>query len=232
MSILKQYIDMNTHEINSLLSAKYPQIKIEELDEESINDIVASLITEELATNPNGSLSNKLNESYNQDEQEEQEEDENDIIVQNKRMAFENIPEVMIPATHIMLDGNINNVPLKILIDTGATTNLTWKNVINNVGLDYLVDKKTTYKISGIESSNTTYGKIWYTEINLNLFDKETAQIGVDLDVANSDAENKSRDIILGMGFLKSYGANIDLKNNILTLNDKIKIKFSTEHKF
>ena len=140
---------------------------------------------------------------------------------------------MLLPTNLIYLNGKINGVPIKILFDTGASSNCIFKSKIIEAGLDDVVDKHDKAKIQGINSNKETYGKIWYTEIELYLnFEKKenlTAIIGLNLMVIDDEKSDKNLntfDIILGLNFMKSYRTNIDFMTNTITLNNTIKIKF------
>lgn len=163
------------------------------------------------------------------------------IINSNIELADKYIPEMLLPTNLIYLNGNINNIPIKILVDTGATTNCIFKSKIIEAGLDDLVDKYCKSNIQGINSNDETYGKIWCTEIELenkSLNNEKICEIiRLNLQIINDDNYNenynknynenyKKFDVILGLNFLKSYRANIDFATSTITLNNAIKIKF------
>ena len=62
---------------------------------------------------------------------------------------------------------------------------------------------------------------------NNKLFDiKKIEQIEKDYTDKKEEQKKNNLEIILGINFLKSYGANIDFSTRTLTLNNSIKIKF------
>jgi len=62
---------------------------------------------------------------------------------------------------------------------------------------------------------------------NEKLFDlKKIEQLENDFNNKKEEYKKNSLEIILGINFLKSYGANIDFSTRTLTLNNSIKIKF------
>jgi hypothetical protein len=193
-------------ELIQLFDAHYPGLKIEQLDNELVNDIIQNFISN-MAPNPNYELADK------------------------------HIPEMLLPVNLIYLNGKINNIPIKILFDTGATANCIYKSKIFEAGLDYLVDKQCKTNIQGIQSNQESYGSIWYTEIELELKtktktnnqDNNYAMIGLNLQIVNDDNIDKNTrtfDLILGIAFMKSYRVNIDFMTNTITLNNSIKINF------
>jgi hypothetical protein len=205
--------------------------------------------------NQNSDLLNLLNLNINQilnsDEQLQQRLHQ-DLIEENYNEANKNIVEMLLPTNLIYLKGKINNVPVKIIFDSGATVNCINKSKILEAGLDYLVDKSYKINMAGIQSNKKSYGMIWYTDIEFDLnykemgivpatvglnlividdenIDKSVKDENIDKSVKDDDIENKNNvgfDIILGLTFMKSYKTNIDFSTNTITLNNSIKIKF------
>jgi hypothetical protein len=158
--------------------------------------------------------------------------EEDHILEENYKLGYENIPEMYLPSDLIFLNGKINNIPVKILFDTGAGINTIKKSVVEKAGLDYLIDKKSQVNIVGVNSVKKSYGEIWYTEMELQLNKLNTqssyATIGVTFSVIsgdNSDSDSNI-DIILGIKFMKSYGTVIDFSSRTITINKTIKINF------
>lgn len=155
--------------------------------------------------------------------------EEEKIIEENYKIGYENIPEMLLPANLIFLKGKINNIPIKILFDTGASINTIKKSLVEKAGLSYLIDTKNNVNIIGVNSTKKSYGQIWYLdmELQLNNSNDQTshATVGVCLTVVESD--DSEIDVILGIKFMKSYGAFIDFSTNTITINKSIKIKFN-----
>ena len=200
-------------QIIELFNTQYPDLKFEHIDDDLAVEILESILVTPIN---NICINNTEN-----------------IIDKNYDLADENIPEMLMPSNLIILNGKINNCPIKILVDTGATTNCIYKSKILEAKLDEIVDKEITSVMSGIHGDEKTYGKIWYTEIELELNhqdkNKSTVMIGLNLAVVNDEniKTKASFDIILGLSFLKSYKANLDFFSNTITLNRDIKIKFN-----
>jgi len=217
----------------------YPGLELNKLDNDIINDIIQSIVSDNNGFNLDNNLIlddplHNINEN-------------NELIYENFKLADELIPEMLLETNSIYLDGKINNIPVKILFDTGATTNCIYKSKIIECGLDYLIDTKSSYDIIGVNSTQKSYGTIWYVDLDLKLnnnlpFAFTYTSVGVNLVVLedlpinncklNSDQElkiepNKQIDIILGIGFMKAHRANIDFHSMTITLNSNIKINFA-----
>jgi hypothetical protein len=217
-NILKQH-----PHIIQLFNSHYPDLQFELLDEDLMKDVIESIMGETFNNTIKKSINNTsipINTLEN-------------IIEQNYDLADKYIPEMLLPTNLIYLNGKINNIPIKILFDTGATSNCIFKSKIIEAGLDYLVDVRNKTIIQGINSNKETYGKIWYTELELELKssnkEKNYAMIGLNLQIVNDDNSDKkinNFDVILGLNFMKSYRTNIDFSTNTITLNNTIKINF------
>ena len=199
---------MNTQNILT----EYPELNFQNLPDDILNDILSSF-----KSNNNDNITSS------------------DIIInENYEMAIMNIPEMLPPNNMIHIYGKINKVPLKILVDTGASMNYIFKSKIIKAGLDNLVDKEKAMDIYGIHGNKKSYGDIWYTEIEMeiNKNDNNNPLIGLNfcvLDDENTDIneDTNSFDAIFGLSFMKSYKTNIDFGTNTITLNNSVKINFN-----
>lgn len=201
------------NELISIFNKYYPDLKFDQLDENLAKEIVESF----MGTSINNFL---INDSTT-----------NCDIEKTYKLAEENIPEMFFPTKLIILNGKINNIPIKILIDTGANISCIYKSKIIEAGLDNIVDKKAKSLVTGIQSNKETYGKIWYSEIELEIMtpekNKSYALLGLNLTIVDDEnIKNSPFDLILGLNFMKSYKMNIDFLTSIITLNGNIKIKF------
>lgn len=170
------------------------------------------------------------------------------IIKQNILMANEIIPEMLIPSNLIYLKGKLNGNPLKIMVDTGASSNVIFKSVIDKCDINYLVDDSTSFLIQSAHEIKPTVGTLWYLELEFELEKNKSISVPITAtiidDIGNiqtksiekqnnnlinsefNNCESHEFDIILGMSFLKSYKANIDFNSMTITLNNNIIIKF------
>jgi hypothetical protein len=134
-------------------------------------------------------------------------------------MAMTNIPEMSIPANMLILNGYINEKPIKILLDTGAAVSIIFTHAVNRLDLSELVDSRVTSELVGI-GKETTIGKLWYIELQLDNY-----HFPISLTVSKNQI--KEFDMILGLNFLQSYNAQIDFGNKKIRLNDKYDINFN-----
>jgi hypothetical protein len=230
--IIANEISNGEHNINNMINQNpdiiqlfniyYPELKFEQMCNELKKDIIYQFIDNTLYNFNNPNNPNNSNNSNNEQE---------NMINKNMELAEKYIPEMLLPQQLIYLNGKINNIQIKILVDTGATINCIFKSKIIEAGLDNIVDKYSKSNIQGINSNNEmTYGKLWYTEIELESKsqnnDKIYEIIRLNLQIMDENENSKKFDVILGLNFMKSYKANIDFSTNTITFNNTIKINF------
>jgi hypothetical protein len=160
------------------------------------------------------------------------------IINQNFDLANKNISQMLIPTNLILCDGKINNVQIKILFDTGSTSNFILKTKIQESNLDNLIDETNIIDIQGIYKNininkQTSCGNLWCIEIEFVLnakndnnekfivkdLNNDNRKINTNFIVIDDAYSNMvDFDVILGLDFIKFYKVNIDFAFNIITL--------------
>lgn len=142
-----------------------------------------------------------------------------ELIKISYEMAIDNIPELLVPSSKIILNGHINDCSVRILVDTGAANSVIFANTVDHIELERLIDKKQDIEINGFGTSKAL-GILWYIELELN----ETL---FPLSLIVTDNINIDIDMILGINFLQAYNAQIDFKNRKLKLNEMFEMSFN-----
>ena len=93
----------------------------------------------------------------------------NEFVKQNIMMADDIIPEMSLSSNLIYLKGKLNGIPIKIMVDTGASSCVIFKSVVEKCGLDYLVDSSTSIMIQGAHGMKPTLGTLWYFEVEIDI---------------------------------------------------------------
>ena len=135
------------------------------------------------------------------------------ILIQSSfDTAISEIPQMIIPKNLIHINGKINNIPIKILIDTGATTSIIFRHSINRLNINYLIDTEEQTNLNGI-GQEISIGRLWYIKLDINNYLYPVSLIV---------SQNKilDYDIILGINFLQTYDSIINFKTNQLILNN------------
>jgi hypothetical protein len=153
----------------------------------------------------------------------------NEIILKNYTKADKYIKSMLKPQELIILNGKINNIPMKILVNTGSTYNFIYKNKLLGSKLEKLIDTN----VKNQDITKKVDGSIWFYNIEIELkknkdyYEYITLQINL---IVLSDNNTKTKDIefdmILGMSFMKYYNVIINFNNKTLQINDDIKINF------
>lgn len=197
----------------SIFNKIYPELKFEQMDETLAKEIVESFLGMDI----NNFLMDNTNNINNE-------------IQKTFDLAHEHIHEMLFPTQLITLNGKIKDIPIKILIDTGANSNCIYKTKLIQAGLENIIDKNDKSIVTGIQSNKETFGKIWYTDIELEIItaekNKSYAMLGINLIVIDDENKETPFDLILGLNFMKSYKMNIDFLTNTITLNGNVKLKF------
>ena len=127
-------------------------------------------------------------------------------ISDNYLKAYEEIPQVFIPAKMIHITGKINNHKIKFLVDTGAQVSLLPLNFVTACGLQDLIDNKYHGELKGV-GTDKIVGKLHYVEI--------TFPIGV-FPGSFTVCKNNSIEAILGIDMMQALGITIDFKKRSL----------------
>ena len=153
----------------------------------------------------------------------------NEIILKNYTKADKYIKSMLKPQELIILNGKINNIPMKILVNTGSTYNFIYKNKLLGSKLEKLIDTN----VKNQDITKKVDGSIWFYNIEIELKKNkdyyEYITLPINL-IVLSDNNTKTKDIefdmILGMSFMKYYNVIINFNNKTLQINDDIKINF------
>ena len=133
------------------------------------------------------------------------------ILIQSSFDTVVNkMPEVILPQKLLYINGKVNNRLLKIIIDTGTTTSIIFKETVDKLNLNYLIDTEEQSLLNGI-GNELSIGRIWYIEVDLN---KKIYPMS--LIVSNNKISDF--DMIIGINFLKTYKTQIDFNTNTLNL--------------
>ncbi len=146
------------------------------------------------------------------------------IIEENYIVATKLIPDMIESGDMIIVKGQINQIPLNILFDSGCQTSTTFMSTINKIGLEHLIDKKSRTYCNGINGVTKTCGMIWCTQLELNTNNETNNFISVPiklsvLDNSNNSSEN-SVDLLIGTDFMKASNVIINFSKKIITLNE------------
>jgi hypothetical protein len=200
----------------------YPDIDINNVDKELLDNILINIINDDtdkidkIKTDMFNKINNTLSNSIIEKNigKDKQNTTCKKLIKQNILMADEIIPEMSVPTDLIYLKGKLNGYPLKIMVDTGATSCVIFKSVIDKCGIEYLVDTSTSVLVQCAHGMKPTIGTLWYVEIELGIGEKNYISIPITAEIID-DSE--------------TIQANKIIEEHLLKINDLVKINDSVK---
>lgn len=194
--------------INNKLKCLYPDIDSNNTDNDLLENIILNIISDDsrnvkkikndMMTNIQN-LSNNNHESTNiitNNVTKDVNNFDKEIIKQNILMADEIIPEMSIPSNLINLKGRLNGTNTKIMIDTGASSCVIFKSIVDKCNLNYLVDTNTSVMVQGAHGMKPTLGTIWFIEIELEIGQNNYINIPVSMEVIDDSETINANNII------------------------------------
>lgn len=137
------------------------------------------------------------------------------LVDKNMELAYELIPEALIPVDMLYIPCSINGKVIKAFIDTGAQITIISKKCAEYCGIDNLIDYRIAGKAVGVGEKNIL-GKIWCVDIMIGHYALPSCFTVLD---------NPSLDFIFGLDMLRKHKCGIDFTNNCMAIGD-CKIQF------
>jgi hypothetical protein len=227
--------DIGQDILNSYLKEKfnllYPDIDINSIDKELLDNMLINIVNDDtdkidkIKTDMFNKINNTVSNSNSNFNEKNIGKDKHNIktyqnatckelIKQNILMSDEIIPEMSVPTDLIYLKGKLNGYPLKIMVDTGASSCVIFKSVIDKCGIEYLIDTSTSVLVQGAHGMKPTIGTLWYVEIELGVGEKNYISIPITAEIID-DSE--------------TIRANKIIEEHLLKINDLVKINDSVK---
>ena len=148
------------------------------------------------------------------------------LISLNRIKADNEIPELFVPGELIIISGKLLEIPVKILLDTGASNCCILKSTITRCGLELeeLVDNNTIISIQSLNNLSS-FGKIWYTELFIQDNKKDLIKFPITFEII--DNISSEFDLILGSNFLRTYNVNINYNKCLVTISNSDNMIFN-----
>lgn len=136
---------------------------------------------------------------------------ENEEIDRNFRLALEEMPEAFTTVTMLFANIEVNGIPVKAFIDSGAQTTIMSPECAKRCNLSHLIDKRHRGMAYGVGQA-TILGRIHMAPIKIG-----SSFFACSMTVI----EGTNMEFLLGLDMLKHHQATLDLKNNMLIMGEE-----------
>lgn len=144
---------------------------------------------------------------------------ENEEIDRNFQLAMEEMPEAFATVTMLFANIEVNGVPVKAFIDSGAQTTIMSPECAEKCHLSHLIDKRHRGMAYGVGQA-TILGRIHMAPIKIG-----SSYFACSMTVI----EGTNMEFLLGLDMLKHHQTIIDLKHNKLIMGEE-ELPFLTEN--
>lgn len=139
-----------------------------------------------------------------------------DLVEENFKKAYNEIPHTFIRTEAIFLKGHINGQEINFLLDTGAEMSVIPANIIQACGLESILDTQYSGVMKGVGEAKTL-GRLHYVEVVL--------ECGV-YPCSFSVCSNNDLPAILGIDMMYNLGISIDFKKKQIHFNNGCSVEF------
>eukprot|EP00245_Coleochaete_scutata_P007428 TRINITY_DN22839_c0_g1_i1.p1 TRINITY_DN22839_c0_g1~~TRINITY_DN22839_c0_g1_i1.p1 ORF type:complete len:420 (-),score=96.04 TRINITY_DN22839_c0_g1_i1:511-1770(-) len=141
-------------------------------------------------------------------------------IDENWQQAIEYNPEAFARVVMLYVDSEVNGVPLKAFVDSGAQMTIMSKKCAERTGLLRLIDKRYTGMARGVGSS-AIIGKVHLAPLKIG---------GHFFECSFTILDQNDVEFIFGLDMLRKHQCMIDLKDNVLRVGGgEISVPFLAE---
>ena len=181
------------------------------------NDIIIVHQTQPKLTNPQ--MLQQFQQLLQQQQQQQEPQPQRDPIQENFEYTMEHHPESFSQVSMLFISCQVNKLPIKCFIDSGAQATIISLDLAKKCELDHLVDKRFGGEAKGV-GTGKILGRIHAADLRIgDLFLTCTFLVMETLGV----------DLIFGLDMLRRHQVLLDLNKNVLKIQNK-EFPFLSEH--
>ncbi|KAL3321149.1 hypothetical protein Ciccas_000182 [Cichlidogyrus casuarinus] len=133
--------------------------------------------------------------------------------------AIEHYPETFGQVTMLYVNCKVHGHPIKAFVDSGAQTTIMSQDCAKRCSLDRLIDKRWAGKAYGVGTQNII-GRVHNSLIEIGSIFIPTSFIVL---------QDQQLDLLIGLDMLKRHQCTIDLRKNVLNIDDRVEVAFLPE---
>lgn len=147
------------------------------------------------------------------------------IIEQNMIKADKLIPSMSFPSNLIYINGKINDINTRIMIDTGASNSYIFKSLVDKCNLTNQIDPNNYSLITCAYGCKKSLGTLWFINMFMVSANNKFTNIRVNLEVIDIELPEIKNNPINLQNINNNNINNNNISNDIISNNFEIILK-------